>query len=329
MLRETVRRTAEDLDLTRRMPASGKDEIGQTVAALNALLDTLESSFRQVTHAARSVARQAEAVATGVERMASGARASSEAATGMAASVEEVTVSIEQMAERAGEVSTLSRRSGEIADTGVQVVQGTIAQIDRISEQVGEASRSMDTLAGEALQIGRVVAVIRDVAEQTNLLALNAAIEAARAGEMGRGFAVVADEVRKLAERTTASTREISELVARIEGSSSAVQRCFIGVVADVRDGVRQAGEAGTAIDAIRSSSVEAVSAVEDISSAIREQTAASHAIAKGVETVAGMSEALDATAGQTATSTTALQELSDALKAAADRYKTFAEERI
>ena len=86
---------------------------------------------------------------------------------------------------------------------------------------VAARMRELGSLSGN---IGTVVETIDEIADQTNLLALNAAIEAARAGEHGPGFAVVADEVRKLAERSRSETRQIADLIERVQSSAQAAR---------------------------------------------------------------------------------------------------------
>ena len=89
--------------------------------------------------------------------------------------------------------------------------------LTRTSSAIRSSAEIIDVLGRRADEIGKIIEVIDDLAEQTNLLALNAAIEAARAGEHGLGFAVVAEEVRKLAEKSTQSTKEISDLIQGIQ----------------------------------------------------------------------------------------------------------------
>ncbi|WP_374403940.1 methyl-accepting chemotaxis protein [Niveibacterium sp.] len=321
-MESTVEAIERELDFTRRVPVRSRDEIGLTVQAFNRLLDKLQASFREILSASEGVTRQASDVAHAAQEMLDGARVASDASSAMAATVEQVTVSINHVADRANDAAVESRQSGERAQQGEGVINGTVGEINGIADRVHEAAQKIEVLASEALSINAVVTVIKEVADQTNLLALNAAIEAARAGEQGRGFAVVADEVRKLAERTAHSTQEISTLIGRIQTSAEGAVTQMRGVVDRVEIGVTQATEAGSAIQEIRSSSEQVVNMVGDISHAIREQSAASTNIAQQVERIAQVSEETNASAAQTSEAAHALKSLAHQMQEAVSKYR-------
>ena len=321
-LQNFVAEVGTQLDFTRRMPVSSDDEIGQTLKAINGLLDTLQASFRQVLDVVSQVTASVDHLSGASREMSSISHSVSESSASMAAGVEQVTVSIGHVAERSDECDRTAREAGRQATAGGEVIDSTIASINEIATRVRSAAEQIDQLKGRTESIGAVVNVIKDIADQTNLLALNAAIEAARAGEQGRGFAVVADEVRKLAERTASSTQEIIETINAIQSGANATVNAMGQTVHDVDTGVAQAQRASVAIQDIRASADRVVEQVSDISSAMREQSSASSLMAQQVERVAQMSEESSETATKTADEGRHLLELSQSLDQAIRRYR-------
>jgi methyl-accepting chemotaxis protein len=154
--------------------------------------------------------------------------------------------------------------------------------MESIARAVRRASSSVGQLGEYGQQIGAIVNTIDEIAAQTNLLALNAAIEAARAGEQGRGFAVVAENVRSLAERSSQSTKEIAELIARVQsGTEEAVEAMAAGV-RDVEAGREITDEAGTALQSIIVSVSDSSARMQQIARDVQELGEAAGRIVDG-----------------------------------------------
>ena len=309
-------------DYRARVAFSAHDELSEVADQFNAMADQVAGLIREIQLGSEHVGSAATELTASARHVLEGSESQSDAASGVAAAVEEMSRGVDGIAHHAATAQQLAEDSGRLSGEGRQVMQQSVAEMERIAEAVDLSSDAIRELGEKSHQISTIVDSIRDIADQTNLLALNAAIEAARAGESGRGFAVVADEVRKLAERTSLATREISSMVEAIQhGTERAVETMQQGVHR-VRDGVEMSNRAGASMAQISTGAEQVLAAVREISTALNEQSLASNAIARNIERIADMAEHNSGTVRETAATAETLETLASKLRQQASRFR-------
>lgn len=215
-----IRYSSLHKDLSVRVDTKVRDELGETGAAFNEMLESFQSTIGEVSNASLQMAAAAEELSSvtsetnqNVSQQKSETKVLIDAIEGMVHAALQVTENSILAAENS---SKTTRESTE----GREVINSAVNTISSLAESIQRASSAIERVEKDGEKIGTVLDVIRGIAEQTNLLALNAAIEAARAGEQGRGFAVVADEVRTLAGRTQESTQEIQTMIESLQAGT-------------------------------------------------------------------------------------------------------------
>jgi methyl-accepting chemotaxis protein len=270
---EVLAQSAEESSSSILEMAATNDEVAENIQALAASVEETTAAIEQMTYSIKEVAKNIEELSATTEETSS--------------SMNEMDVSISQVETNANETAKLSEQAQRDAEMGTEALSRTLAGIDKIKESSKEAANVIEALGKKIAAIGNILNVIDDVAEQTNLLALNAAILAAQSGEHGKGFAVVADEIKDLAERTGASTKEISELIRAVQDSSKNAITAMDRGVRNVEEGVRLGQEAETALKKIQESSQKSTQMVKAIARATIEQARGSKQVTMAINRIA------------------------------------------
>lgn len=256
-------------DLTMRLDAASKDEIGELGFWFNTFVGKLQGIIKRIAENSKNVdssSRQLMAIANGLaegsadtsKRAANVATASEEMSANLnnvAAAMEQSATNTNMVASAAEEMSSTIREIAENAERARTVSSKAVNQAQNASVKMAE-------LGSAAKKIGMVTETITEISEQTNLLALNATIEAARAGEAGKGFAVVANEIKELAKQTAAATLNIKEQIDEVQRTTE-LTVTEIDQISQVITGVNEI--------------------VTSIAAAVEEQTAATREIADNI----------------------------------------------
>ena len=318
---EVVKQVAAG-DLSVEIPVANTDSTS-LLAAMKVMQSNLQKLIGEIQTNADMVTSAAKKMTIAAENVAGSSQQQSASSLEIAAAMEQSTVSINLMSDSANRAQTISGDSELLMNETSGVVSEAVNRIAKIATVVEQASQTVRTVGQESENVSKIVLVIKEVADQTNLLALNAAIEAARAGEQGRGFAVVADEVRKLAERTTQSTQEITTMISSMQSSARDAVTCIEDAVANVNEGVILTKRVGESVSRLGASSHEVKGVIIDVSSALREQNAASNEIACNVEQIAQTGERNSGAVGAVAKAATELQQLANSLTDSARHFTT------
>jgi len=263
---------------------------------------------------AQRVASASEELSASADEQARGAQRQKAQTDSVSTAMDQMTSTVLEVAQNASQSSDAAATASKAATDGVQLVRQSVTGINQVADSSRKLAQMLGQLDSQAAEIDRIINVINDIADQTNLLALNAAIEAARAGDAGRGFAVVADEVRKLAEKTMTATKEVENSIREIQGRSQNAVATMRETEKQVEASTELSNRTGQSLEEIMKRIEDVTMRVAQIATAAEEQSAAAEEINKNIEDIAGIASETEEGAGQAASATRDLAELSQNL---------------
>jgi methyl-accepting chemotaxis protein len=299
---------SEQLSAVAEQTGSATQQITQTIQQVAQGTAQQSGAVTRATANGEQMARAANGIARGAQEQANAAQRTS-------LLMNEMVRVVGQVEEVARSVTSTSNRVSQAAQDGGAAVGQTSEGMQTIQSRTSLAAEKVKEMGVRSAEIGRIVETIDTIADKTDMLALNAAVEAARAGEHGRGFAVVADQVRKLSEDAKAATRDIGQLIQRVQEAVRDVVAAMEATANEVTGGTRIAANATRQLEEIQRIAVESAALSDRINQAVTQMKEKSSGVAAAIESVSAVIEENTASAEELAAG---VREVTDAMEGVA-----------
>jgi methyl-accepting chemotaxis protein-1 (serine sensor receptor) len=235
--------------------AGGADEIGQLLASLETMRQSLHQLVSEIRGGVDSVGTASSQIAAGGMDLSARTESQAGSLEETAATMEELTSNVQQGAQNAQRANEFTGAASHAAAKGGELMREVVATMQEI------------TTASQ--RIAEIIGVIDGIAFQTNILALNAAVEAARAGDQGRGFAVVASEVRSLALKSAQAAKEIRGVIVDSVDRVKAGSRLVDHAGSSVQEILQQISQVAELMGQLTHAASEQSSAIGQVNEAV------------------------------------------------------------
>jgi methyl-accepting chemotaxis protein len=270
-------------DLTVDIKTERRDETGQMIHAVGAVVGKLTGVIDRVIPVAVRIDDSIGVLKTAVDRTVAGTEKQADRAGQISAAAEEMTQTVSDLARTSSSSASLSREAMQTALTGRQYAEQASTGVGKVNEAAGILVERIEQMNRSAKEISEVVGLIRGIAEQTNLIALNASIEASRAGHAGSRFSVIAEEVRKLARNAGDATGDVSRIVQSLQGDMSEIRQSVAAVNENLGSASGAIHSADSTLDRIVGNFKDVDHNISQIASAIEELSITSNDVAQNI----------------------------------------------